>query len=51
MYPQTNMIAQAQLTELKQIQINTANNVQVLTEFRDLFKRVITPGSGYRMNI
>ena len=50
-YPRANLIAQAQLTELKQIQINTANNVQVLTEFRDLFKRVITPGSGYRMNI
>nr|DAH30067.1 MAG TPA: tail tape measure protein [Caudoviricetes sp.] len=50
-YPSMNLIAEAQLTQLTQIQLNTANNVQVLTEFRDLFRRATTPGSGVKVNM
>lgn len=50
-YPSVNLIAEAQLTQLTQIQLNTANNVQVLTEFRDLFRRATTPGSGVKVNM
>jgi hypothetical protein len=50
-YPSVNLIAEAQLTQLTMIQVNTANNVQVLTEFRDLFRRATTPGSGVRLNV
>ena len=35
-YPQMNMIAQAQLTELKTIAKNTADNVALVTEIRDM---------------
>ena len=49
--PRANYIAEAQLTQLRQIQINTATNVTVLTEFRDLFRRATTPGSGVRVNV
>lgn len=35
-YPQMNMIAQAQLTELKAIAKNTADNVALVTEIRDM---------------
>lgn len=35
-YPQMNMIAQAQLTELKAISKNTADNVALVTEIRDM---------------
>ena len=50
-YPSMNLIAEAQLTQLTQIQLITANNVQVLTEFRDLFRRATTPGSGVKVNM
>ena len=49
--PKSNYIAEAQLTQLSQIQRNTAMNVTVLTEFRDLFRRATTPGSGVRVNV
>lgn len=35
-YPQMNMIAQAQLTELKAISKHTADNVELVTEIRDM---------------
>lgn len=35
-YPQMNMIAQAQLTELKAISKNTSDNVALVTEIRDM---------------
>ena len=43
--PKISYIAEAQLRELSQIQANTAKNVALVGEIRDLVNRVVDKGS------
>ena len=43
--PKINYLSEAQLRELSQIQINTARNVALVGEIRDLMNRVVDKGS------
>jgi hypothetical protein len=43
--PKINYLAEAQLRELSQIQANTARNVVLVGEIRDLVNRVVDKGS------
>jgi tape measure domain-containing protein len=43
--PKINYLSEAQLRELSQIQINTARNVALVGEIRDLVNRVVDKGS------
>lgn len=43
--PKINYLSEAQLRELSQIQINTARNVAIVGEIRDLVNRVVDKGS------
>lgn len=43
--PKINYLAEAQLRELSQIQSNTARNVVLVGEIRDLFNKVVDKGS------
>jgi hypothetical protein len=43
--PKINYLAEAQLRELSQIQANTARNVVLVGEIRDLMNRVVDKGS------
>lgn len=50
-YQSVNLIAEAQLTQLSQIQVNTSKNAGLVEEIRDLFRRATTPGSGVKVNM
>jgi hypothetical protein len=43
--PKINYLSEAQLRELSQIQANTARNVVLVGEIRDLVNRVVDKGS------
>lgn len=43
--PKMNYLAEAQLRELSQIQVNTAKNASLVGEIRDLMNRVVDKGS------
>ncbi len=49
MLPAYSAIAQAQLQQLQQIQVNTANNAEIVGEIRDILRRNINGGNRFNV--